>query len=191
MALEQKTGLTSHFHEALVKLIPPYWGKPRVAALLQAYVERVQELEDATWEVLERYTIEGADTARLDVLGRVVGQPRFWADDEIYRAVIRGKIRANRSRGLTEDIVEVIQAVTPTDQPVHVESVPIATAVVWAEAPIGADDIIVALRFLLPKTRAAGVRLNFYWTEDGVDTGAIWDVTDWDDGTVYWSTEAL
>lgn len=168
----------------------PFWGKPRIAALLRAYLRQVQIIEDTVWDVLDRYTITGADTARLDVLGRIVGQPRYWSDDEIYRAVIRGKIRANRSRGLTEDIVEVVQAVTPTDDTVHVEHYSPATAYVWAEAPI-ADNIATALEFLLPKTRAAGVQLHFFWTEAGLDTAMVWDVSTWDDGSVAWDVEVL
>lgn len=191
MSLEQKTGSSRHFFEALPKLVSAFWGKPRIAALLQAYVQRVQELEDATWAVMDRYTVAVADTTRLDILGRVVGQPRFWSNDEIYRSVIRGKIRANRSRGLTDDIVDVVQCVTPTSDPVHVAHYSPATMFVWPEAPIDAATDLIALKFLLPKTRAAGVRMQFFWTTAGIDTAMVWDEATWDDGSVTWTVEYL
>jgi len=185
------TPITRHFGEALVKLAMPFWGKPRMAALLQAMVQRVQEIENCAWDVLERYTLGGADTARLDVLGRIVGQPRFWSDDEIYRAVLRGKIRANRSRGLTDDIVDVVQAITPSSDPVHAESYSPATVFVWPEAAIDPATILIALEFLLPRTRAAGVQMHLFTLPGGLPDGAVWDEATWDDGTYYWSEEIL
>jgi hypothetical protein len=182
--------ITRHFGEGVVKLIPAFWGKPRIAALLQSFLIPVQELEDVMWQVLAAYKINTADTARLDVLGKIVGQPRFWSNDETYRAVIRAKIRTNRSRGLTTDIVEVVSLVTGTTDPVHVEHYVPATMAVWIETPLE-DDIYEALAFFLPKARAAGVSLHFYWTEEGLDDAAVWDETTWDDGTIYWNEVIL
>lgn len=154
------TPITRHFGDGLVKLAPPYWGKPRIAALLRAYLRQVQIIEDTVWDVLDRYTIAGADTARLDVLGRIVGQPRYWSDDEIYRSVIRGKIRANRSRGLTEDIVEVVRCVPPaTESLVRVYHFSPATMLVVPVVEVSAAAL-EALAFLLPATRAAGVQMH-------------------------------
>lgn len=156
IVLEQKS---DHFHEAILKLVGSLWGKPRVAALLRAMVQRVQELEDNTWDVMTRYTIDGADTARLDVIGRVVVLPRFWADDEIYRAALRGKIRTNRSRGLIDDIIQVIQLAAQVTTITKVESyAPAAMTVVLGETIT--DERQVALEFLLPKARPAGVQLH-------------------------------
>jgi hypothetical protein len=168
--LEQET---EHFHRAILKLVGPFWGKPRIAALLAATVARVQELEDATWEVMIRYTIDGADTARLDVLGKIVGQPRFWADDEIYRAVIRAKIRANRSRGLTDDIIQVIQLAAAVTTMTFVDSYAPATARVVLGEPINVARQ-VALAFLLPKTRPAGVQLHLSRPVAAVASSLTW-----------------
>lgn len=150
---------TEHFHSALLKLVGSFWGKPRIASLLQAMVKRVQELEDAAWDVMNRYDVDNADTARLDVIGRVVGQPRLWGDDETYRWVIRAKIRANRSRGLVGDVIQVIQLATQVSTITKVESyAPAAMTVELGETINTARQ--VALAFLLPKTRPAGVQLH-------------------------------
>lgn len=188
MPLEPITG-HGHYHEGLRKFCPPFWGKPRIASLLLAMINRVQELEDSCWDVLERYTLEGADTARLNVLGKIVGQPRFTSNDELYRAVLRAKIRANLSRGLTDDIIEVVQLITNETAVVYVQHYTPATAFVWTLAE-GAYAVRDAFRILMPKTRAAGVQLHMFFTPDPEDA-AIWDESTWDDGSVYWEEEIL
>lgn len=196
--LEQKD---DHFHDGLLKLVPPFWGKPRIAALLQTYLNRVQEFEDVCWDVLDRYTLDGADDARLAVLGRIVGQPNFGWGTEAYRAVLRGKIRANRSRGLVLDLLEVIQAVTPTDEQVHEAIHGNATMSLWTDAAIDADTY-TALAFLLPKTRAAGVQMHFMWVDDtdglilgdALDAsvgGDLGDTTHPTDGSTLYSVAVL
>lgn len=151
---------SDHFKQALVKLVAPFWGKPRIASLLYALIRQVQDLEDTIWEVSERYQIDTADDARLNVLGRIVGQPRFGFNTETYRAVIRGRIRAARSHGRTDDIVEVLRLATETTDPITVEHFIPATVRVTMPEHVDADHM-AAVAFLLPKARAAGVRLEF------------------------------
>ncbi len=179
------TPITNHFNQAIVNLVAPFWGKPRIAALMLAMMNRVQELEDATWDVLDRYTLEGADDMRLDVLGRVVGQPNLGWATETYRAVLRGKIRANRSRGLARDIIEVCKFVTPTDALVTLLEPGFATLIVQPQFEV-AEDTLEALAYLLPKTRAAGVKMHVAFApesatgtyEFGVDGIVFDDLTD-------------
>jgi hypothetical protein len=187
--LQPKTGTTRHFGEALVKLIGPFWGKPRIAALLQSYINQVQRIEDVCWDILERYTVDGADSARLDVLGRVVGVPRLWSSDDIYRAVIRGKIRTNLSRGLTNDIIEVLQLVLgDTTFHITVSDMAPATALVWTAEAVDAETL-TAIEYLLPHVRSAGVQLHFFWTEDGAGEH-LWGEGFWGDDA-GWNVEIL
>jgi hypothetical protein len=152
--------ITDHFKQALVKLAAPFWGKPRIASLLFALIRQVQDLEDAIDEVSERYRIDTADDARLTVLGKVVGQSRLgdW-DTETYRAVIRGRIRASRSHGRTDDIVEVLRLATGETDPIDVQHLSPATAIITMPNPIDVAHM-AAVVFLLPKARAAGVKLH-------------------------------
>lgn len=156
MALEH---IEHHFHEALVKLVPPFWGKPVIAALLRSYINRVQEFEDDCIEVMNAFNVNTCDATRLAVLGRVVGQPNMGWGTETYRAVVRAKIAANRSHGREDDIVNVIRLATGGDagaiQCTHL--VP-ATVLVDVAGTI-TDDHFEALLFLLPKTRSAGVSM--------------------------------
>lgn len=181
--------ITRHFGDGLVKLIGPFWGKPRIASILLSYLNQVQLLEDTCWEVLERYTVDGADTARLDVLGRIVGVPRFWSDDETYRSVIRGKIRTNLSRGLGNDIVEVFQLMLGnTTAHVAIADLVPATLLVATDEAVSAAEL-EAIEYLLPKARGAGVQMHFFWTEDGAGEH-LWGEGLWGDDA-GWNVEIL
>ena len=158
MSLE--TPNTKHFVEGLVKLIPPLWGKPRVAAWLRSYLNRVQEFEDACWEVLEAYNVDTATGKRLDVLGKIVGQPRYGFTDATYRSVIKARIRAARSLGRYDDLLDVIRLATGITA-VGFELLGRATLDVVIVAVL-TDDQHEALTYLLPKTRAGGVLMHMY-----------------------------
>lgn len=156
MALER---IQRHFGQAIVKLVPPLWGKPVVAALLASYVKRVQELEDDAWEVLEAFDVRTCDATRLAILGRIVGQSNLGWDTETYRAVIKARIAANRSHGREQDLVTVILLATGISGTIGVEAVGFANLMITLPGAVS-DEGLVALRFLLPKTRAAGVGMQ-------------------------------
>lgn len=173
--------IPNHFHEGLLKLVPPFWGKPRIAAFLQSFLDRVTDLEDAAWDVLEARTIDNADATRLAVLGRVVGQPNFGWDTETYRAVIRGRIRTARSRALTDDIIEVVRLITQTTLPVRVEH--FAPATVWTilTEPAPTTNELDALEYLLPKARGAGIRQHLLWAPSS--SPGLWNEATWGSAT--------
>ncbi len=160
--------ITRHFGEALVKLVPPFWGKPRVAALLQSYLIQIQDIEDTTWAVLEIRDIDSADAARLAVLGQIVGQPNFGWDLETYRKVVRARIRVSRSRGLTNDIIEVVRLILqPADgEVVRVFHYAPATMAILPTLEVSEEDT-TALAFLMPKARAAGVQAHYFLAPEG------------------------
>lgn len=79
-------------------------------ALLLAYVNRLQELEDAGFAVLEPLsdpTLVAVTGDLLDKVGARVGEKRQGRSDTDYQAAIRIRIRVNRSRGKATDIIDV------------------------------------------------------------------------------------
>jgi hypothetical protein len=152
---------TQHFSEALQALATPFWGKPRIAALLRAYIRRVQELENDAWGVLGAFDVNTADAARLAILGRIVGQHNAGWNTETYRAVIRAKIATNRSHGREDDLVNVLQLAAGLAEPVTIVTYAPATMIITLGETV-TDSIMTALAFLLPKTRSAGVQLHMF-----------------------------
>jgi hypothetical protein len=156
--------IDNHEERGVRQLAPPFWGKPHVAAVLQSVLREIQLLEDTLWEMLELRTLEGADLPRLKVLGKIVGQPRLSFDTETYRTVIEARARANVSRGRAIDLLEVLTLLLG-EQEFVLLAVGNATLYVTAEESQGALELAM-VRAVLPDTRAAGVGLQFFYSDD-------------------------
>jgi len=106
--------ITDHARRAILSLNPEFWGKPRIASFVWALTTEVQELEDAIVSVIQLRLVDNAHDAQLEVLGRIVGQRNVGGfDTEVYRALIKAKIRTNRSHGSLKDILETLLLVYP------------------------------------------------------------------------------
>lgn len=168
--------IDNHFALALVKLIPPFWGKPRIAALLQSYVDEVQELETQVQAVLDAYDLDTATIARLKALGAIVGQPDPGLGTETYRLLIRARIAVNMSRGLQADIINVLQIMGFTDN-IWIRTLTNATVTV-ALLGEASQDFTDAAAILLPDTRGAGIQMHVFFAPEG---GGPYDFVDLED----------
>jgi hypothetical protein len=65
-------------------------------------------LEAAMHQVLNAFNLDTSEGFQLDLLGKFVGQSRFGMTDEDFRRFIRARIKANRSSGMINEILEVI-----------------------------------------------------------------------------------
>jgi hypothetical protein len=99
----------NHAEEGVLKFAAPFWGKPRWAALFVAIARQIQELENVFWDILEKRMLDNATGAQLAVLGRLVGQLDPGLGEEVFRTLIRVRIRINRSNGGWNDLINVLQ----------------------------------------------------------------------------------
>lgn len=179
MGLTQET----NHRAAILELAAPYWGKPRIAALLVAFLDQIQRIEDDTWDILESRALDNANIARLKVLGKIVGQPRLGFALEDYRDLVKARARANRSQGRALDLVEVLVIlVGASTGDFSVTEGGNATLYVSALVPL-TDLDVAKIRVILPDTRAAGVGVQFLWSEaaDADDIfrwGDLWSATE-------------
>jgi hypothetical protein len=90
---------------------------------------------------------------------------------------VRARIATNRSHGTEDDIINVLRLITGSTAPILVYPLVPATIAVEMGEPVS-DEHMVAIAFLLPKARGAGIRLNFVAPTEG---DALWDVSSWDD----------
>jgi hypothetical protein len=175
--------IRDHEEVSARKLAPPFWGKPNVAWVLLAFIRELQTLEDNFWDILESRTLENADLTRLKVLGKLVGQPRHGFDTEDYRILIEARALANVSRGRASDLLAVLNLLLGEGDYV-LTAVGNATLHLTALQPIDANGVAMVAE-ILPDTRAAGVGLQFLYS-DSADLflwGDLWsDVEEW--GTV-------
>lgn len=159
-----------HVQAGLALLLSQYQNKPRIAALLSSFLRRIQELDDAAIDVLIARLIDNAVAAQLVVIGRIVGQPNEadW-DDDTYRIFIKARIRANKSSGHGDDVIDVVNLVEAADF-VLSEVYPAAMYVEFGP-PTDADPLI--LIELARRAKGSGVRLQVLAGESEVGVDAF------------------
>lgn len=149
-----------HAEQAHGLLLEQYRDRPRLRALLESYVDRCQELEDAAWDTLILRLIDNAENAQLDTIGRIVGEERKGRTDEIYRLWIKARIAINKSHGHPADIINVLRIVEPIPF-LYQEHYP-ATVVIEFLERIASS--IQDLHDIAEETAAAGVRVDIIYS---------------------------
>ena len=98
---------TTYVSQGLAKFTSRYTqdSAPNLLALASAYLGEIQLLETAIFAVIEQRWLVNAVGVNLDIIGDLVGQLRMGLDDNTYRAAIRLRIKANRSKGRAEDVI--------------------------------------------------------------------------------------
>jgi hypothetical protein len=104
----------NHVTEMLARVAQQYKSDEGFAAILTAVGTQVQEIEDAFYQVHIGYRLEDAEGDQLDVLGKIVNQPRDGATDEEYLPRIRARIKALLSSGSVDDLYAVLAALFNT-----------------------------------------------------------------------------
>ena len=99
-----------HVTDGLSRLLTQYKGKTRMEAVLTAYLEQVQELETAFFELLELRFLDTVVGVPLDVAGKILGEPRNGRVDELYRVALKARALINYSEGTPENLLEVLLA---------------------------------------------------------------------------------
>lgn len=169
--------ITDHAQAGVGLLIEQYKGMPRLEGMLRAYLNRVQELEDAIWSVIIGRLVDYAVGIQLDVLGRLVGQVRNGATDEPYRARIRARIAANRSLGTPDDIIRVALLASALDQELVFYS-ELQPATVHVELLETDPAIAPAVVELLRVAKAPGVALQLFFTAANAANSFTFSMTD-------------
>jgi hypothetical protein len=98
--------ITNHDQLSVLALGAPFWGKPRIAAVVKSHADQIQELENVAWQIID--SLKTPSGARLDERGRLLSVPRVkWSDDE-YRARLAVQMAVNRSEGARGDIYNIL-----------------------------------------------------------------------------------
>ncbi len=137
----------------------------RMSKFLTAVAGSIQSVEDALQQLYTERRIDTAVATQLDVLGRIVGQPRLGLSDSDYRRHVRARIATNRSNGSAEDIIKITRLVLDDDDVyIHVEQQQVATVVVDLRDTPVAYALAQIVRDFLTDGVSAGVRLIVEFT---------------------------
>jgi hypothetical protein len=117
--------------------------RPKLAAVLAAYAQQFQDLEDALWSILtgRPYPVAAGDA--LTRWGAAVGEPRpttgpAATDDSVYRPLVDARIATNISLGLTSDIMGLLRALQASQ--VHYAEYTPASVTLTVQDDIVASD---------------------------------------------------
>lgn len=147
--------ITLHTPLALSRLIERWRGKPNLAAILASYTDQLQLLENVLWDIVTMRLPDYAGTAQLDVIGKIVGEPRQGQNNAQYRARIKVQIRINQSFGTPKDVIEVLQLLDPATF-TYTEKGTAYFEITYLERPTGAA-LAQQIPKIISQTRAAGI----------------------------------
>lgn len=170
------TQITTHVSDALDRLITQYRNKPRLMAIISAFVAQHQMLEDAIFQLYGRLDIQNSIGAQLDGIGDIVGQDRLGFDDARYRILLLAKIGQNVSNGDPERIISIFKLLTNADL---VHYINLKNGEIELATDGSVDETIINFVFdQLQRSVAGGVRLNEIIFFDGDEPFAFAGVTD-------------
>lgn len=107
MALTEKT---THAEEMKAGLAQQFKGKSKIEGYLALLARQVQDVESALISIFVKMAKPYAEGVQLDIIGKLVGEPRGGRDDTAYRLAIDARILLNTSHGRIEDLIALMRA---------------------------------------------------------------------------------
>lgn len=153
-------GDVDHVQEALDRLPTQYTTDTGVTTLLAKLAGPAQAIENTLQDMLVDRAVDTAEGAQLDIIGKLVGQPRNGQDDDVYRRYIRARIKTSRSKGIVEDLIRIATLVIDDlDARIWVDQQGVAAvSIVVQDAGIDEDTAAATISFLRLAI-AGGVRV--------------------------------
>lgn len=159
--------VTNVAERGLSRLIEQWKDKPRMRAWVSSYLDEVQELRDAGWDVLVSRLIDDGTGVQLTTIGRLVGQERTNEDDDRFRVLVRARIAVNMSRGRWGDILRVARILLEDGVEFSLAEFLPCALVLTIEDP---TDFIPSLeQSMLEEATAGGVRIDVHFHETPSD----------------------
>ena len=143
------TKITTHKADALARLMEQYRNKSGIEGLYGSFVDQIQALEDAIFELnAGRQLFDGTTTPavgeQLDQIGTIVGISRNGLSDAGYLLFIFGKIAANFSDTTVPTILSIIGYVFQAEKVLLQECFPAGICIEMLGSPIDPRLYLVA-----------------------------------------------
>jgi len=156
---------TSQVAAGLARLIEQFKRKPKIQSLLRGWLQQVQSLEEALFELYGNRSLDTAIGEQLDGIGEIVGEQRLGRDDETYRLLLRARIASNRSAGTVQELVDILALLLPGTSVQIAEQFP-ASIVVEIQDAID-ENLGSEVAILVRRAKAAGVKYLLHWFRAG------------------------
>lgn len=163
------TKIQDHDQRAVDDLIG-FFRRERIETITRVFAEKAQEIEDVFWQLITERFLDTAVGVNLDILGRIVRRERGPLNDDVYRAILRGKIAANLSSGTYPEVLRVVElCLNVRSTGISIEVVPEYPAA--ATLRVDLHPIIPGLgpyiADLITSAASNGVRVLFQYHEVG------------------------
>ena len=155
--------IDNHKEQMQDYLLSQFKNSPNILKYVEAYADKVQEIELEYWTLLESLGIDTATGYALDLIGKEVGEKRNSRDDTDYRAAIIVKIFINNSSGSPEEVISAAKQITGASKVKYSTFYPAGTVLEIIGAPY------LPYASTIKSTLPAGVDLIFDNTLD-IDT---------------------
>lgn len=157
--------IDDHIDRAVRAMPSQFRGKPNMADLLGVLVRPLQRLEDMVWALLSQRSLETATGARLEQLGKLVGESRNGRDDADYLRYIQARIITNRSNGTIEDLLSVARILVNSEDAGYVlePGYPAGISLRVEDVVVDEDLATELIRFLKRTVGVARKMVLEYW----------------------------
>lgn len=99
-----------HVQRAISLLASQFSDAVRIQALLRAFCEQIQDLEDVSFQLYYNRSLNTAVGAQLDGIGQILNLPRFEGEsDEDYRERLRGRSILLFNSGTPEQVMAILK----------------------------------------------------------------------------------
>lgn len=164
-----------YYSRAINRLLSQYKDKPRIYSWIKSRAIIWQEIEDNAFEIMVQRALQN-NLAVGDLLlkiGKIVGQGPEGQTDDVFNLLIRARIKANRSSGQQEELIEILSILAP-GLSIYFRNYYESSYWIYADGPLPTPPYLVAQSFI-GKATAGGVKMMFVWTELEADKTMIFD----------------
>lgn len=149
-----------HQTEAINRLLTQYRSSTKIKAIIDAFMEQVQEIEDSLQTFPTARALATATGEQLDRVGVILNLGRGNVDDATYRILLYAKIAEYYSEGQVEDIITIFKTLMGTDAVELHEAWPVGFSLTALNPdPIGELTVIFEA---IDSAKAAGVGVGYF-----------------------------
>lgn len=134
--------------------------QPRMRALLESLGYGVQILEDDAFNVIVSSMLPNVVGDQLDQWGELVNEKREGLTDPDYRRFVLAKLRAMRSAGTVDDLIEVLQLLTAPSSVRYFDLFPAAYVLQFVHGAWYTDAVARRVLRFMNVIKPAGVGMS-------------------------------
>lgn len=149
--------IADHIADGLGRILSQFDRSPTLRGVAAAFLSQVQDAENTLLDLFYSRTIAGASGAQLDVIGRVVGEPRDGLNDSDYRRFLQVRIAVNFAQGERGRLVDIVALATGSDDVHFQPNYPAAFIVSYVVGTSFSEALRARVKALIEAATGSGI----------------------------------